>query len=76
MAHRTHAESKTDANNNHGFSTDFIGQNYDYPEASYEQREAIIAKTSSLVNVVYATIAANHPRVPENVRNEVSKWGM
>ncbi len=30
---------KTDTNNRDGFSTDFIGQNYDYPEASYEERE-------------------------------------
>ena len=29
---------KTDTNNRLGFSTDFIGQNYDYPEASYERR--------------------------------------
>jgi hypothetical protein len=27
---------KTDTNNRTGFSTDFIGQNYTYPEASYE----------------------------------------
>lgn len=33
---------KTDTNNRRGFSTDFIGQNYDYPEASYEERERII----------------------------------
>ena len=66
---------KTDANNNHGFSTDFIGQNYDYPEASYEQREAIIAKHRLYQQGLCWTLA-NHPRVPENVRNEVSKWGM
>ena len=35
---------KTDVNNNRGFSTDFIGQNYKYPEASYQQREAIVAR--------------------------------
>ena len=33
---------KTDTNNRHGFSTDFIGANYNYPEASYEERERII----------------------------------
>ncbi|MDR3229032.1 MAG: FAD-dependent oxidoreductase, partial [Puniceicoccales bacterium] len=32
---------KTDTNNNGGFSTDFIGQNYDYPEADYKTREQI-----------------------------------
>ena len=29
---------KTDVNNNGAVSTDFIGQNYDYPEASYRRR--------------------------------------
>ena len=33
---------KTDTNNQKGFSTDFIGQNWDYPEASYEGRKKII----------------------------------
>ena len=30
---------KTDTNNQKGFSTDFIEQNYDYPEESYEERK-------------------------------------
>jgi hypothetical protein len=33
---------KTDTNNLHGYSTDFIGQNWDYPEASYGEWEIII----------------------------------
>src|SRR5699024_11826083 len=33
---------KTDTNNHGPFSTDFIGMNYDYPEASYERRREII----------------------------------
>lgn len=32
---------KTDVNNKGPFSTDFIGMSYDYPEASYEQRDSI-----------------------------------
>ena len=31
-----------------GVSTDFIGQNYDYPEASYAERERIVARPSAL----------------------------
>ena len=31
---------KTDTNNQKGFSTDFIGQNYAYPEASYEEKRS------------------------------------
>ena len=32
---------KTDTNNRLGFSTDFIGRNYEWPEASYERRAEI-----------------------------------
>ena len=33
---------KTDTNNHGPFSTDNIGYNYDYPEATYERRREII----------------------------------
>ena len=33
---------KTDSNNHGAFSLDFIGKNYDYPEASYEERQKIV----------------------------------
>ena len=33
---------KTDINNCGGFSSDMIGMNYDYPEASPERRKEII----------------------------------
>jgi hypothetical protein len=66
---------KTDTNNNFGVSTDFIGQNYDYPEASYERRTEIVAQHLQYQQGLMWTLA-NHPRVPENVRNAVSRWGM
>ncbi len=66
---------KTDTNNRTGFSTDFIGQNYDYPEASYAQREKIVARHLQYQQGLMWTLA-NHPRVPENVRKEISRWGM
>lgn len=66
---------KTDTNNRLGFSTDFIGQNYDYPEASYEQREEIIRRHLLYQQGLMWTLA-NHPRMPEHVRNEVARWGM
>ena len=66
---------KTDTNNNHGYSTDFIGQNFDYPEASYEQRDKIIAHHLLYQQGLMWTLA-NHPRVPANIRKEVSRWGM
>lgn len=65
---------KTDINNNKGFSTDFIGQNYDYPDASYEQRDRIIARHLIYQQGLMWTLA-NHPRVPAEIRKEVSQWG-
>lgn len=66
---------KTDTNNRIGFSTDFIGQNYDYPEASYAEREKIVARHRLYQQGLMWTLA-NHDRVPEKIRNEVARWGM
>lgn len=66
---------KTDTNNNFGFSTDFIGQNFDYPEASYERRQEIVAQHLLYQQGLMWTLA-NHPRVPEHIRREVSRWGL
>lgn len=65
---------KTDTNNKHGFSTDYIGQNYNYPEASYEEREKITENHRNYQKGLMWTLAY-HPRIPDIVRNEVSKWG-
>jgi len=65
---------KTDTNNRTGFSTDFIGQNYDYPEATYEEREQIIERHRQYQKGLMWTLAY-HPRMPEHIREEVSKWG-
>ncbi|HEV7282981.1 MAG TPA: FAD-dependent oxidoreductase [Pirellulaceae bacterium] len=65
---------KTDTNNRDGFSTDFIGQNYDYPEASYEERATIVERHRAHQQGLMWTLA-NHPRVPEKIRKEVSRWG-
>lgn len=35
---------KTDTNNNGSFSTDNIGMNYDYPDATYKRRQEIITE--------------------------------
>lgn len=65
---------KTDSNNKDGFSTDFIGQNYNYPEASYEERERIIQKHLSYQQGLMWTLS-NHKRIPAEIREEVSRWG-
>jgi hypothetical protein len=66
---------KTDTNNQKGFSTDFIGQNYDYPEATYSERNLIVQRHKNYQQGLMWTLA-NHPRIPEEVRAVVSKWGM
>ena len=65
---------KTDTNNSTGVSTDFIGQNYRYPEASYAERARIVARHRQYQQGLMWTLA-NHPRVPERIRNEVARWG-
>lgn len=66
---------KTDTNNHGPFSTDFIGMNYDYPNASYERRREIIAAHRRYQQgLLY--FMANDPGVPEDVREAISKWGL
>jgi len=66
---------KTDTNNHGPFSTDNIGYNYDYPEASYERRREIIDEHRTYqLGLMY--FMANDPRVPEDVRSKMSKWGL
>ncbi|NGM63094.1 FAD-dependent oxidoreductase [Sphingobacterium sp. SGG-5] len=65
---------KTDINNQKGLSTNFIGQNYAYPEADYKERERIIAAHREYQKGLMWTLAY-HPRIPKQVRDEVSRWG-
>ena len=66
---------KTDTNNNCAVSTDFIGQNHAYPDASYAEREKIIRAHESYQKGLMWTLA-NHPRVPQKIRDEMAKWGL
>ncbi len=66
---------KTDTNNRTGFSTDFIGQNYNYPEAGYEEREKIKERHRQYQKGLMWTLAY-HPRMSSQIREEVSRWGM
>ena len=65
---------KTDVNNRGGFSTDYIGANHKYPEASHEERKAIfddhLNYTQGLL-YFYATDS----RVPKPLQDYVKKWG-
>jgi len=65
---------KTDINNRGGFSTDMIGMNYNYPEGTWEERQAILdAHKSYTLGLLY--FVGNDPRVPAELRDEVAKWG-
>ena len=66
---------KTDTNNHGPFSTDNIGYNYDYPEASYARRREILREHEEYQKGLMFFMA-NDPRVPEDVRTAMSKWGL
>jgi hypothetical protein len=66
---------KTDTNNHGPFSSDFIGMNYDYPEASYERRKEIIkAHEDYQKGLLY--FVANDSAVPQEVRLAMKDWGL
>ncbi|UCS91768.1 FAD-dependent oxidoreductase [Echinicola marina] len=66
---------KTDTNNHGPFSSDFIGQNYAYPEASYEERREIIAAHERYQKGLLYFVS-NDDRVPEKVRKRMQDWGL
>ena len=66
---------KTDTNNHGPFSTDNIGANWDYPEASYERRREIIADHERYQKG-WLYFIANDPRVPKKVQEEMQTWGL
>lgn len=65
---------KTDINNRGAFSTDMIGANWDYPEASYEERARIwqehVDYTKGLLYFL-----GHDERMPECIRKEMLRWG-
>ena len=66
---------KTDTNNHGPFSTDYIGKNYDYPEATYERRRAII-RDHELYQKGLMYFLQNDPRVPADVHEKMQQWGL
>ena len=66
---------KTDTNNHGSFSTDNIGMNYDYPDASYERRAEILREHETYQKG-YFYFLANDPRVPADIRERMSRWGL
>ena len=66
---------KTDTNNHGPLSSDNIGMNYDYPEASYERRKEIIKEHEDYQKGLLWFVA-NDPRVPSDIQTEMQKWGL
>lgn len=65
---------KTDINNKGGFSTDMIGMNHGYAEASHEKRALIMRNhTDYTKGLLY--FFANDPRVPQEIQKEIRNWG-
>lgn len=66
--------NKTDVNHKGGFSLDFIGQNWDYPEASHQKRiEIAKAHENYIKGLLY--YLANDPALPEETRESMKKYG-
>jgi hypothetical protein len=64
-----------DSNNTGAFSTDYIGGNYDWPEANYATREKIFQDHVNYQQGL-AWFVANDPEVPTSVRDQVSRFGL
>lgn len=65
---------KTDVNNNHAVSTDWIGMNYDYPTAHAADRAEFERRLKRYTQGLMWTLA-HHERVPAEIRDKVSRWG-
>ena len=65
---------KTDVNNRGGFSTDYIGANHSYPDATFEERKSIFDDHASYTQGLLYFYATD-PRVPKPLQDYVKKWG-
>lgn len=66
---------KVDLNNRGGFSTDYIGANYDYPDGSYAARERIW-RAHELYQQGFYYFLSSDPRVPAALRDEINAYGL
>ncbi len=66
---------KTDTNNHGPMSSDNIGMNYDYPEASYERRREIL-KEHRNYQQGWLYFIANDPRIPKSAQDTMNQWGL
>jgi hypothetical protein len=67
--------NKIDLNNRGPFSSNFIGQSWEYPEASEAKREQIRqAHRTYLEGLLY--FVANDPRIPPHIQGEWRQYGL
>jgi hypothetical protein len=66
---------KADLNNRGGFSTDYIGKSYGYPDGTYAERERIWKEHEDYQKGFYYFLA-HDPRVPKALQDEVNSWGL
>ncbi len=66
---------KTDSNNNGPISTDYVGMNWNYPEADYATRKKIALLHEQWQRGLVWTLQ-NHPRVPAAVQAYYAPWGL
>jgi hypothetical protein len=66
---------KADFNNRGGFSTDYIGKNYGYPDGDYATRERIWKDHEEYQKGFYYFLATD-PRVPKALQDEMNQWGL
>ena len=66
---------KVDWNNMHAVGSDYVGANWDYPEASYERRREIEKEHETYIRGFLWTMA-NSPRVPESIRRKTAAYGL
>lgn len=66
---------KVDWNNMHAVGSDYVGANWDYPEASYERRREIEKAHETYIRGFLWTMS-NNPRVPERIRQRTASYGL
>lgn len=67
--------NKIDKNNSGPVSTDFIGQNYGFPNGSYQARERIFQRHVTYEQGLFWFLA-HDPAVPEHIRERRLRYGL
>ncbi len=66
---------KVDWNNMHAVGSDYVGANYEYPEASYERRIEIEKAHQTYIRGFLWTMSHSQ-RVPQNLRERAAAFGL